>query len=337
MKNIIIDPVSFHYLDNQLFNKQNDILNRDNTLEPGIRLRDAIIAQGAEMHTVDIAIERGITGQYWNMGNLNSPFLTQKYRDRFDFTGLMLFEPPVVKPKLYASLNSFADQFKQIHVHSLDIVAPYLSAKHHQKIREFRWPMPAFDSNQPFFNATKPHLICCVIGIHHPRDRTKELYSFRTKWIADLSQQDTFDLFGAGWAWPGLRTFFWPKYSFRRHRLLRRYRGRVKSKVATMSEYKFALCIENMRCNGYITEKIFDCFFAGTVPIYFGAPNIASFVPKECFIPLENFESARDLLIHIENLSDTDVARYRANILEFLNSQRFEIFKNGLHNAICQR
>ena len=71
MKNIIIDPVSFNYLDNQLFNKQNDLLNRDNTLEPGIRLRDAIIAQGAEMHTVDIAIERGITGQYWNMGNLN--------------------------------------------------------------------------------------------------------------------------------------------------------------------------------------------------------------------------------------------------------------------------
>lgn len=336
MKNIIIDPVSIHYLNNQLFNKHNTVLNRDNTLEPGIRLRDAIIAQGAEMHTVDVAIERGITGQYWNMGNLNSPYLVQKYQDQFDFTGLMLFEPPVVKPRLYAKLNSLADKFKHIHVHSLDIVAPYLSTKHHHKIREFRWPMAPFEINQPFFNATKQHLICCIIGIHHPRDNNKELYSFRTNWIAELSQQDTFDLFGAGWTWPGVRTFFWTTYTFNRHSLLRRYCGRVESKIATMSNYKFALCIENMRCNGYITEKIFDCFFAGCIPIYYGAPNIASFVPNECYIPLENFKSARELTRYLENLSNTDIEHYRSNILKFLTGQKFEMFKNGLLNAICQ-
>ena len=34
---------------------------------------------------------------------------------------------------------------------------------------------------------------------------------------------------------------------------------------------------------GYITEKIFDSFFAGVVPIYWGAENITDYVPKSLY------------------------------------------------------
>ena len=37
---------------------------------------------------------------------------------------------------------------------------------------------------------------------------------------------------------------------------------------------KFVLAFENSVCNDYVTEKIYDVFAAGVVPIYLGAPNI---------------------------------------------------------------
>ena len=50
------------------------------------------------------------------------------------------------------------------------------------------------------------------------------------------------------------------------------YGGLVDDKVNTYHQYRFAVCFENVYdIPGYITEKIFDSFRAGTVPIYLGA------------------------------------------------------------------
>ncbi|MCL1721757.1 glycosyltransferase family 10, partial [Vibrio parahaemolyticus] len=50
------------------------------------------------------------------------------------------------------------------------------------------------------------------------------------------------------------------------------YKGSVESKTHTLKNYKFCICFENAQMiEGYITEKIFDCFFSATVPIYWGA------------------------------------------------------------------
>lgn len=56
-------------------------------------------------------------------------------------------------------------------------------------------------------------------------------------------------------------------------------------KVNVIRWYKFALCFENGRYPGYVTEKIIDCLVAGVVPIYLGAPDIAEHVPVEAFVP----------------------------------------------------
>jgi hypothetical protein len=46
---------------------------------------------------------------------------------------------------------------------------------------------------------------------------------------------------------------------------------------------------------GYITEKIFDCFYAGTVPIYYGASDISDFIDPKSFIDYQNFSGLTDL------------------------------------------
>ena len=48
-----------------------------------------------------------------------------------------------------------------------------------------------------------------------------------------------------------------------------------------MQHYRFYICYENTEgVEDYITEKIFDCFAAGFVPIYWGASNIEKYIPK---------------------------------------------------------
>jgi hypothetical protein len=48
--------------------------------------------------------------------------------------------------------------------------------------------------------------------------------------------------------------------------------------ITIYSKYKFIICFENSKTNGYITEKIFNVFLSGSIPIYDGAPNIGDYV-----------------------------------------------------------
>ena len=69
--------------------------------------------------------------------------------------------------------------------------------------------------------------------------------------------------------------------------------------LKVFNNYKFIICFENSAGNGYITEKIFNCFFAKTIPIYFGAPDIDKFINKDSFIKIESekdFEKAFQLI-----------------------------------------
>ncbi|WP_226896450.1 glycosyltransferase family 10 domain-containing protein [Poseidonibacter ostreae] len=57
---------------------------------------------------------------------------------------------------------------------------------------------------------------------------------------------------------------------------------------------------------GYITEKIFDSFFAGCVPVYLGADNITEHIPKECFIDKREFDTYEKLYKYLKNMSDEE-------------------------------
>jgi hypothetical protein len=44
-------------------------------------------------------------------------------------------------------------------------------------------------------------------------------------------------------------------------------------------QYPFVVAMENIELFDYVTEKVYDAYFAGAVPIYLGAPNIAQYLP----------------------------------------------------------
>lgn len=70
------------------------------------------------------------------------------------------------------------------------------------------------------------------------------------------------------------------------------------------NKYKFVICYENSYANGYITEKIFNCFFAKTLPIYKGSDMITSYINKNSFIDVRNSNFVNEItnIINNENL-----------------------------------
>lgn len=61
----------------------------------------------------------------------------------------------------------------------------------------------------------------------------------------------------------------------------------VADKWDALAPYRYAIVFENFSGPGYWTEKLADCFLAGTMPIYFGCTNIADYFPPEAIIRLD--------------------------------------------------
>jgi hypothetical protein len=108
------------------------------------------------------------------------------------------------------------------------------------------------------------------------------------------------------------------------------YRGAVEAKHATLQQYRFAISFENcQKVDGYISEKIFDCFVAGTVPIYMGAPNVADHIPKNCFLDFRDFGSMEEMYGRISQMPLAELIDYQQNIRSFLSGPQIEPFRSA--------
>jgi len=72
--------------------------------------------------------------------------------------------------------------------------------------------------------------------------------------------------------------------------------------LGEFSKYRFALVMEHIAREFYITEKILGSFLAGTVPVYYGAPEVFDIFNPEAFI--------------FYNISDPEPALHRIAFLE---------------------
>jgi hypothetical protein len=81
----------------------------------------------------------------------------------------------------------------------------------------------------------------------------------------------------------------------------------VKNKQDFLSSVKVAIIIENDLT--YVSEKIFDCFRAGTVPIYVG-PRLVEFgIPENTVIRADSSsESVISILMEIEKYNLEEIA-----------------------------
>ena len=99
--------------------------------------------------------------------------------------------------------------------------------------------------------------------------------------------------------------------------------GRVINKINFLSSYKFSIAMENSQGDGYTTEKIFESYISGTIPIYYG-----NYMVEEIFNPKSYIliRGEKDMLKKIEYIKEIDKDdKLYINILKeniFVNQNR---------------
>lgn len=152
-----------------------------------------------------------------------------------------------------------------------------------------------------------------------PFFKFRDLYQKRLDAIAYFSNVSGFRLYGNGW------DKFNKKSEY--YQAVKRVNAvPVTDKLTTMIKFRYALCLENCVFSGYITEKIFDCFFSGCIPVYWGAPDITDFVPKESFVDARQFDSFADIDCFLRKMSVGEAQRYLDAARDFLASAAFGKF-----------
>lgn len=228
-----------------------------------------------------------------------------EYATRTDApSALFLWEPPSVKPYNYD--NTYHQYFKRIYTWNDGLVD-------HNKYHKFYYPVRHnMKRSSDTFDEKK---LCVMITAYKSSHHTNQLYTERANMVRFFEQEhpDEFDLFGYDWP-SGIRV----------------YRGTIADKLEKVSHYKFSIAYENIKDEpGYVTEKMFHCFAAGTVPIYWGAPNIYEYVPSHCFIDRTTFSSNQELYEYLKNMSVETHQNYLLNIEQYLESNSAHYFSNA--------
>jgi hypothetical protein len=81
-----------------------------------------------------------------------------------------------------------------------------------------------------------------------------------------------------------------------------------------INQYKFMICFENTSMTNYITEKLLNAYTCGTIPIYWGCPNLGDYVNLDSILYLKagyTKADVNDLISKIEKL-DNDDELYKA-------------------------
>lgn len=308
--------------------------NRDDQYFMIRRLKARLFDLGWDMQTQDVLQNNGVTPDavlfmdvpYRNVASMLGPWAGHVQR-LFSFA----LESPIVKPYVWD-----ADRHKQfekvITWHSDYIARPgYADIRVPNKIPK--------DIVLKRDISAKRKLCVMIAGNKRPRITSPlELYTKRLdciRWF-EANHLEDFDLYGVGWNDATVR-FSW---RLRRLGLMKfvnaivgvekrpSYRGPVKEKMPVLEQYRFNIAFENARdIPGYITEKLFDSFLGSTVPVYWGAPDVAKFVPKDCYIDFAEYGNYPALYERLSTMTNEEYLGYIDRIEAYLRGPGADPFR----------
>jgi len=316
MKKVTFFTSSF-YLNNRQFDVLDKISNRDNCLYGSYLLKKRFEENNIDLSTQDINLP--LESQFIIYNEM--PRIKDISLDKNNY--LLIFESEIIRPDNWNLKNH--KYFKKIFTWN----DKFVDNKKYFKIN-FSNKIPT-DLN---FDLNKKDKLCTMIVANKFKSHPQELYTERVnviRWFEE-NHSENFDLYGIGWdrhyfkgmllrlnRFDALTKLLKPKYPS--------YKGSVKSKREVLQKYKFAICYENAKdIPGYITEKIFDCFFAGCVPVYWGAPNVTEHIPTDTFIDKRNFNTYEKLYKYLNNMPDKEYINYLEAIKNFIKSDKIYLF-----------
>lgn len=288
--------------------------NRDNCFHSYYLMREKLKHHGIEVNTDDVNGGRPLAFELHM--DVQKQSISRAYY-------LLMLETPQVWPANGTPSNW--SRYRKIFTWNDDLVDG-------DRFIKINFPNPINASPVDGFSARDR--FCCLISSNRSLTVQDDriLYPERVKtirWFEQHAPQD-FDLYGVDWDMPVVRGGLVGKLERRFWRALGRfvklrpfpsYRGRVAHKRDVLTRTRFAICYENVRdLPGYITEKIFDCFFSGCVPVYWGASNITAHIPADCFVDRRQYKDTREVYNFLKAMTEQEFRGYQQRIAEFLQS-----------------
>jgi hypothetical protein len=302
-----------HYKENEIFiNLDDPKKNRDNFFSDLWILRNHLLELGVDISTDDINLPE------------NSDFLVLETIDKKSIINNKIIYLRLMESDIIRSADFNPDRhsiFRKVFTWSDELVKAN-PKKYIKTNYSFDFP-----SHLEFSEIPRNKLCVMIAGNKNSYSPT-ELYSERLssiKWF-EKNKPNDFDLYGISWNRFYIRSHYKIFRIPNRFTILDKilfqmrpsYRGTVKTKKEVLSKYKFSICYENCMSLGYISEKIFDSFFSGCVPIYLGAPNIEKYIPNNAFIDKRDFKDYSELYKYLTGMGNAEYEGYQLAISDFL-------------------
>jgi len=308
------------YKNNRIFENKISEINRNDELSCFRELKKQFSVLGYDLSTQDINPIEKSDAVLYNEMPAELPTAKEK-------SYLLALETELIKPN-----NWYPRYLKKMRTvfSSKDFTADYID------VVKVQFPQQTRAIRDEIAWSNKK--LCTLVAGGKLSLHKLELYSARIRWINWFTKHhpNDFDFYGAGWKSlqmtgplyirvfnkiPHLYDLFKPK--------MKLYRGMVDDKYQVLNQYKFSICFENaVDIKGYITEKIFDCFFSGNVPVYLGAPDVTDYIPENCFIDARKFSTFEELYTFMNNMSETQHQKHLQNAKAYLASELFQKFSN---------
>lgn len=346
---VLVRPCYDDFLLNKLFQAEHARANH--WLEPYARLRETGLASNVEFATWDMyPLESADVILFQDLPTRRDDIVRTRQSAPQAKLVLQLLESPVGRPHWFVPENH-------------DLFDAVLTYNHHlcDNYRYFHYDIPLGNpdkiANPLSFSQRKPlvmintNLTVGFLGVHKldlsaiPGFRLTrcgwkipwsawinsskgELYSRRrtVARTADSELPGVLDVYGRGWSGESMS---WVHKYFP-NKPYQCARGPFKESALTVtSKYKFSVVFENIAADvGYISEKIFDCMYAGTVPIYLGDERIANRVDPGAHVDARRFSNVRELLRFAQTCSEQDWNSHRSAAEKFLNSAAMNDFRS---------
>lgn len=99
-------------------------------------------------------------------------------------------------------------------------------------------------------------------------------------------------------------------------------------KLEALGNYRFHVVLENSVYDHYFSEKLTDCFLAGSYPIYSGCPNLTEYFPSNSFVSIDITRLDQSIASIDAAISQSFDEKYQAELLE---ARDLVLYKHNLY------
>lgn len=175
----------------------------------------------------------------------------------------VLLEPPAIHPHAYENVKNFEDDFDYIFTFVKDMCKKskkyvyYAPGPSSTFIREIDWGT---------YDDRKTKLVSMVTS----NKKSTKGHLFRYELISKF-KRNNIDLFGENFT-------------------------KLPEKKDALVPYAFTIVVKNSKENGYFSDHIMDPLLTGTVPIYWGTPDIGEYFDKRGILSFDTIDELNSIL-----------------------------------------